>query len=396
MDAQRRILSSLDLILHFMHAARRRTLSAAVLATVIKRQCWLSALGRNLDSGTSPKHRIKRIDRLLGNPHLQAEQLVVYRSLCAQLLQDAVRCIVLVDWTEVTTTHWALSASIPVQGRAIPIYQQVYERAQVNQPHIHERFIRELRRVLPQQAKPIVVTDAGFLCPWFTHMCNQGWDFVGRLCAHMQLRPIHECSWNKVRNWFARATTTACSLGPCQVTKSNKFQANVILVANTPKGRSHLHSRFGSKPSNTSVIHTRYKKRAREPWVLVTSLANETAHEICQLYALRMRCEQCFRDTKNHRYGLSLRDTRTRSAERLNILLLIAAMALFVTTILGACAEAANVHLRCQANTLRNRRVLSWPVLAMIILASPDPWQPSSEQWHHAQKRLLIQPPDGS
>ncbi|HEX5515817.1 MAG TPA: IS4 family transposase, partial [Gammaproteobacteria bacterium] len=53
-----------------MHARRRQVLLAAVAALLQHPQLSISALGRALKSGAKPKHRIKRIDRLIGNPHL--------------------------------------------------------------------------------------------------------------------------------------------------------------------------------------------------------------------------------------------------------------------------------------------------------------------------------------
>ncbi len=49
---------------------------SAVISAVIGQQLTVTGLGRNLKSNskTDTKHDIKRIDRIIGNPNLQAER----------------------------------------------------------------------------------------------------------------------------------------------------------------------------------------------------------------------------------------------------------------------------------------------------------------------------------
>jgi hypothetical protein len=45
------------------------------------------------------------------------------------------------------------------------------------------------------------------------------------------------------------------------------------------------------------------------------------------MYSMRMQIEETFRDLKRHRYGWSLEHVRCRTAARIDVLLLIAALA---------------------------------------------------------------------
>jgi hypothetical protein len=54
------ILAQLDRQFQWMHAYRRRLLGELTLTLVRKGRGWLTALGRDLDSSTCAKHRIKR------------------------------------------------------------------------------------------------------------------------------------------------------------------------------------------------------------------------------------------------------------------------------------------------------------------------------------------------
>ena len=95
-----------------------------------------------------------------------------------------------------------------------------------------------------------------------------------------------------------------------------------------------------------------------------------------------MQIEENFRDLKNHRFGWSLRHVRSGSAKRLNVLLLIAALAMLVTLLLGRLAEQRGHHRRYQSNTITDRRVLSFFVLGRLILERHDTEWMSADDLH--------------
>jgi hypothetical protein len=78
-----------------------------------------------------------------------------------------------------------------------------------------------------------------------------------------------------------------------------------------------------------------------------------------KMYAKRAQIENGFRDTKNQRLGFSLNDSKTTHTARLNVLLLIIAIATFGLWLLGSMAKQKQLHFQFQANTIRNRNVLS-------------------------------------
>ena len=101
-------------------------------------------------------------------------------------------------------------------------------------------------------------------------------------------------------------------------------------------------------------------------------MSEGTAAQIVQLYSLRMQIEEYFRDLKNHRFGWSLEDVRCGSEKRLEVLLLIATLAMFIILLIGRMAEQLGHHRRYQSNTVSNRRVLSFFVLGSLILQRQD------------------------
>jgi hypothetical protein len=104
-----------------------------------------------------------------------------------------------------------------------------------------------------------------------------------------------------------------------------------VLYKGKPKGRVHL-NRLGQ--ASRSSHNRKHAQTQREPWLLGTSLPEgfKRAEKVVKLYALRMKIEEAFRDVKSTRFGLSL--------------------------------EVTGQHRHYQANTVRNRVVLSTISLA--------------------------------
>lgn len=80
-----------------------------------------------------------------------------------------------------------------------------------------------------------------------------------------------------------------------------------------------------------------------------------------------MQIEESFRDVKSILFGIGFELNLTRLASRLQILLLIAMMATFVLWLLGMTARQNNQHLHYQANTVKDRHVLSAIYLGLRV-----------------------------
>ena len=80
-----------------------------------------------------------------------------------------------------------------------------------------------------------------------------------------------------------------------------------------------------------------------------------------------MQIEESFRDVKSVRFGIGFELNLSRSAERLQILLLVAMIATFVLWLLGMAARNSQQHLQYQANTVKDRQVLSAIYLGLRV-----------------------------
>ena len=352
----------------WMHAARRNALAVTVLAAIDERRLSVTGLGRAIDSDAREKHCIKRADRLIGNTHLYGEYQEVYRSFARQIIGSVKRPVILVDWSDLDPykNHFLLRASLAVDGRSLTLYEEVHGLDTKEKPATHKSFLHQLKKVLPDECRPILVTDAGFRTPWFKLVETLGWDWVGRLRNRHMVRASENEAWFLAKELYESANATPRYLGQMQLTRRTKLPCHFVLYKGKPKGRSKMTcngERARSKHSEQCA------QREREPWLLVTSLpaTSTLAKKVVAIYSTRMQIEESFRDVKSVRFGIGFELNLSRSAERLQILLLVAMIATFVLWLLGMAARNSQQHLQYQANTVKDRQVLSAIYLGLRV-----------------------------
>lgn len=355
-----------------MHKLRRTALFVNVMAALHGAVLTVTHLGRAISSGAKEKHCIKRADRLLSNRRLQRERLEVYTALAGQLIGSKQRPVLLVDWSDMDECkrHFLLRASVPVEGRALTVYEEVHTLRTKEKPKTHQRFLQTLQKMLAPDCRPIVVSDAGFRTPWFKEVEALGWDWVGRIRNRHQVQLCGEVAWIPCKRLYDKATSTPRALGQARLTETNPITCRLLLYKGKRKGRVHL-NRLGQ--ASRSSHNRKHAQTQREPWLLGTSLPEGFKHaeKVVKLYALRMKIEEAFRDVKSTRFGLSLELHLTYQVERLQILLLIATLALMVAWLMGKATELTGQHRHYQANTVRNRVVLSTIFVGLKVIDDP-------------------------
>jgi hypothetical protein len=95
--------------------------------------------------------------------------------------------------------------------------------------------------------------------------------------------------------------------------------------------------------------------KMKEAWCLATTLAKRKASEVVKLYGKRFTIEETFRDEKNLHFGMGLSATHIRDAGRRDRLLLLAAIAHALLTLLGAASEEAGLDRYLKVNTVKRR-----------------------------------------
>jgi hypothetical protein len=256
-----------------MHALRRRVLLRAVKAMIDGRRLTLMDLARSWPGAERIRSPLKALDRLLGNHHLHAEREHIYKAMTRWLVRTK-QPIIVIDWSDLKSDRsWhLLRAAIPVGGRTLPILDMVFPGGQPGSPKAEKRFLQRLEHVLPDDVRPILVTDAGFRGPWFRAVEAMGWQWLGRLRNTTYLKPVEvpdePGEWVTCEAMYALATRRPRDFGSMDIARSNLLTARVVLHAKPPKGRKHR-NRQGALARNSNS--RKNAQRESEPWLLVAS-----------------------------------------------------------------------------------------------------------------------------
>ena len=354
-----------------MHKTRLNTLFTFVHSGLKDQRLTVTYLGRGLKglSKTDKKHDIKRADRLCGNTYLHSERIDFYKYMAESLIVNERHPLLIVDWSPINGSEifQLLRVSIPMGGRALTIYEKTYEESELNTSAAHQALLNAIKYCLPEGCQPIILADAIFKTPWFEAIEDMGWYWVCRVRGNVKLSIDGE-HWQQSSKWSASAKSKATSLGKIYFSKSSKHPCFATLYKGRKKGRIKKKLRGGQSQCSTDKYQ---EKKAKDPWFLISHLPkkwNNNPKKVMKLYATRMQIEEAFRDTKNAKLGVSLEFANSRTPERFDILLLIGALILYILWCIGFAAEQLNIHYSLQANTEKNRRVLSHIYLGREIV----------------------------
>lgn len=343
------VVRVLDPLKDFVHEARLKCLCRVVLASFFAASLRLTDLGRALPTNAKPKHAIKRVDELLRNPRLAFDTEVVQQYL-AGLLAAEREPVLLVDWTDIGPLWTALVVTYVTRGRGLTLCWQVTSKRRQNSARIETQVLARIAKLLPR-AKPVLVTDAGFRGPWMKKVIKRGWNFVGRVRGLVRVRR-EGGKWVSAMKLGAAATRQPKDLGMVEVALSGPYKARLVILRRKRK----------SKTKDLPAVGRRKKrniKSAKEPLIFTTSLRAASAKRVADIYGLRWQIEMTFRDQKCARFGLGLDAIRTKQQKRVRAYMLLVVLAHYVAYVLGEMAERADLAKDFQANTERNRRVLS-------------------------------------
>lgn len=358
MNAKQVLSKCLSLVTPLMHKTRRQSLFSSIESSMNGGSLSITGLGRDIDSKAMEKNKIKRVDRLCSNTKLHRDIEFIYTRMTYLLIGTMKQPIIHIDWSDLDERkhNFLIRASLAAQGRSLTLYEEIHPLNKKEKPKIHLLFMTKLKAMLPDDCKPIIVTDAGFRIPWFKQVLSLEWDYVGRVRNRTHSKKVEESNWAPVKKLYALANSRAKSLGAYLLGEKVSFKTGLVIYKRKPKGR---------KDKNAMGDDTRKDKRSRasaarekEPWLLATSICESTltAKKIVRIYATRMQIEESFRDVKT---GLKMNDSGTRIAQRLSVLLLIACLSQFILFLLGLAVKAADKHRQYQANSIKNRNVLS-------------------------------------
>lgn len=279
------------------HKTRLKALATNV-DSLLHGQCLsVTGLGRSSRRQCLTKHAIKQSDRLIGNAHLHQESSLFYKAICHQLIKHP-HPRILIDWSDLTEDRAfiVLRASLVFDGRSITLYEKVHLLREYGGRNVQHQFLKKLSQLLPSQCKPIIITDAGFLVPWFKAVESLGWYWVGRLRGNVMVK--NNSSWAKCSTLYAHANSRIKSIKDTQIAMNNPLPCHLYCTKSRSKNRkkrTKLGSLCSSKHSRKNAL------RESLPWMVVTNLPEQTAKakDVINIYKTRMQIEESFRDIKS-------------------------------------------------------------------------------------------------
>jgi hypothetical protein len=327
------ILTWLEENVERMRRSRMKALASLVGGAMRMQGSGVLALGRAMEGPTSAKHRIKRVDRFLGNEQVEVDS--VSEAIFHQFRPARGPVVVLADWTD-RYAFQTLALALPRDGRAIPFYSITVEKGDGSGQH-DGLMIEAEREALATLAAfcgnticPIIIADRGFgNTRWLGDIQNRGCYFVQRLA----------------RNHYVEVEHYIGALSELGIRRGWK-------------PRDHGEGTMGDKHWGSIRLVSVFEREAKEPWLLVTNLMDETPWRIVHQYKPRMWIEAMFRDLKNRDWGLGMDKAKLTQTGRLDRHFLVLALAYIFLAAFGAIAEKAGLGEKLKANTIE-KRVLS-------------------------------------
>lgn len=373
-----------------VHKIRLKSLMTICETAVSNNKLYLTGLGRAISNTNKECSNIQKVDRLLGNGNLQAERTLFYNVMISHLIDTTTRPWIHIDWTCINpvTNLYALRASLSMKGRSIVVYEESYPKKKDNNHATHIAFLDQLKKLLPTFVTPIIVTDAGFRGPWFSYIIKLGWDFVGRLRNKNAVSMDGTSTWCLSSEYFGQSTSKPTHIGHGILTEEGKIPAHFILYKGPSKGRKTL--TLNKRKTRSSKKDRAYSKSNKEPWLLVTSMkeAELKPSLIVTIYRQRMRIEENIRDTKCSHYGLGLKNSLTKSPQRMNILLLIGAIANFIAWLAGLYIKSIGKAADFQVHSAKFTSALSYVFLGRRALKKRIPM--SQVEFENILQRLFL------
>ena len=217
---------------------RFKALMAAVESGLTGASVPITALGRAVSGPAQIKHKIKRVDRLVGNRHLNDERYAIYSVMTQWLLHSLPMPLIVFDWSPLTDdqSQQLLRASLPVGGRSLILYEEVHPRAKLGNRKVQQQFLERLQRMLPPSVTPIAVADSGFRTPFFRAVECLGWHWLGRIrnrdFVAFTDRPDE---WIPAKSLYAKATGKPKLIGTARWVRSNPLTGHKSAFSDRPK-----------------------------------------------------------------------------------------------------------------------------------------------------------------
>jgi hypothetical protein len=331
-----------------LHSKRVLSLALATLGVIHAASLSVYAIGQALAEarGTQGKHGVKQVDRLLSNTGLSLWEL--FALWVPFVLGQRTQALVNMDWTDFEADdHTTLVVSLVTgHGRSTPLVWLTVQKSllQGMRNEVEDAVLVRLRECIPSSVKVTVLADRGFADQKLYALLKQlGFDYVVRFRQCITVTSA-EGERRKAADWVPEAG----------------------------RARKLLKARVTADLAQVGAVVCVKKKGMKEPWCLATSHQELSAAQVIRLYSRRFTIEEGFRDVKDMRFGMGLSSFRIADPERRDRMLLLAAMACALLTLLGAAGESLGMERYLKANTDKRRTYSLFRQGCMYYRALPN------------------------
>jgi hypothetical protein len=314
-----------------LSSKQQNTLSLLVAGTIESGRAGIAAIGRAVPSETSDKHRIKQVDRFVGNRLVDVDK--ISESLLRSLATGKKHLFLATDWSEFGSLS-VLTTAVIAGKRAIPVYWTVIDTEQQRQRAVESGHFEAVHALLPPGVEAVFLADRGFdggdriaHLAKFTH-------FIIRLSRGFVYQAQDTDEWRNINDYSIKRRRKY-DLGRVRYTRNHGTACRIVIT---------------------------HDEMQDEPWILATNLAVEP-REVIKLYGRRFQIEESFKDLKDIRNGFQLSGYKMKSTERLRRLLAVVIFGYLCLTVVGVHGEAEGLHRPMQVNSRTSKRELAlWRV----------------------------------
>jgi hypothetical protein len=314
-----------------LHVARVMSLANGVVGVLHAAALAIHAIGQAYAkvANIEPKNGVKQVDRMLSNNGIDLRvQLKPWVRFVVGVRKEIV---VAIDWTDFDKDdHTTLCAYLMTRhGRATPLVWKTVKKSTLKGTRNAREYelIEQLHEALDEDVDITLLADRGFGDQKLYEFLELlGWSYIIRFRGGIAVENAKGES-RPAEAWVP-ATGRATMMRGVLVT-DDRAKVPAVVVVRAPK--------------------------MKEPWCLATTLKNRKASDIVKLYGKRFTIEETFRDEKNLHFGMGLSATHVRDGGRRDRLLLLAAIAHALLTLLGAASEEAGLDRYLKTNTVKRR-----------------------------------------
>jgi hypothetical protein len=313
------------------HAKRVLSLANGVVGVIHAAALAVHFIGEGLAAamGTDPKHAVKQVDRLLSNTAVSV--WLFFARWVPYVVGERKAIRVALDWTEFDKDDQSTIALylITGHGRATPLVWKTVRKSQLKdrQARYEDEVIERLHELLDDDVRVTLLADRGFGSQErYAHLELLGWDFVIRFRENI-------------------------------LVESDKGESRPAASWTPKNGRPKRlkNARVTADRASVPVVVCIKSRRMKDAWCLASNRADLSSKQIVDLYGRRFTIEETFRDQKDQRFGMGLSSTHIGDPGRRDRLMMLAALAQGLLTLLGAASEATGLDKRLRANTAKKR-----------------------------------------